>query len=109
MEYRLPLRVSTALVFNRFSRSFEKGMMRLKFDGSFPTGYKLGNSSGTWTKLNGLVNSLSIPRTAGVLTVILIMAGMENHSGVARGFATSPSSIQCHASNTQLFSAPSLR
>jgi hypothetical protein len=29
----------------------EKGMMRLKFVGSFPAGYKPGNSSGTWIKL----------------------------------------------------------
>jgi len=57
----------------------------------FQVGTNRGKRSGTWTKLNGLVNPFIIPRMAGVLTVIRIMAGIENHSGTGRGVATSPS------------------
>src|SRR5438445_465043 len=72
-----------------------------KLEASLPGGYKFGNSSGTCTKLNGLVNPLSTPRTAGVLTVILIIAGKRNQGGTGRGLAISPSNTQCHASGSQ--------
>jgi hypothetical protein len=47
---------------------------------------------------------LSNPNTAGVLTVVRIIAGNLNHSGAGRGVATSLSSTQCHPCKIQLLS-----
>src|ERR1700687_4073506 len=96
MGYCFPLCVSVAFVVNHSDRCLENGMTRPKLEGSFPAGYKFGKRSGTWTKLNGLVNPFSNRRTAGVLTVVRIMAGTANHAGAGRGVAISPSKTQCH-------------
>src|SRR5260370_39598113 len=81
-------------------------MIRPKLEASFPVGYRFGKRSGICTKLNGFVKPFNNPSTAGVLTVVRIIAGILNQSGAGRGVATSPSRTQCHACKIQSLSGP---